>query len=517
MGFCKKCGRKGLFLLIGRDGLCGACRRTEREMETAMRQINQQIEQLDKERDSVLSAPDLTPQEVDGYARSYHYKDVNVWVNWQYGGMYGKSCSSIGMRRGDSVELVPHRRKDDPEQVSIRWRDVEVGNMVTGRMRGMVRQWQAAKLPVRCSVSAVGGEQKLLLEFAFYGRPKHKDGQKTKQSTMNASLVNRMKKGMAQFVAFDVETTGLDCDNDRIIEISAVRFVDGVPTDTFSTLICAEREISAAASLVNGITKDDLAGAPDEKEAMGAFARFIGADAISGKVLMVAHNASFDKSFVENALRRNGISAELQCEDTMKISRKLLPGLDGYTLSKVANALHIEQQQAHRAADDALVCGKIFAILAKKSLEKKNNSQQQKQELSSLERDICDWMCTTLRNAGCETEHLSFNVSTYLSVNCWHLVVRLKPRAKKPYILVPVDLPLPAECETAFATKSEGENLKRVFFTSAQDLSVLSDWIVAQYTRISEQTAQYWRMGDPYRCDIQSIKEGQYCPQICDS
>ena len=171
MPICKKCGRKGFFIFVDMDGLCASCRKAERDVDRAVRQINRQGRELEMERASVLAATDLTPEEIDGLARSYHYKDVNVWVDWRYGGQYGKNCASIGMRRGDMVELVPHRRKDDPEQVSIRWKGMEVANMKTGRMRGMVRQWQAAKLPVRCVVAAVGGEQKLLLEFSFYGKP----------------------------------------------------------------------------------------------------------------------------------------------------------------------------------------------------------------------------------------------------------------------------------------------------------------------------------------------------------
>ena len=171
MPTCKKCGRKGIFVLVDKDGLCLSCRDEERDADRAVWQINRQVQKLEGERKAVLCASGLTPEEVEGLARSYHYKDVNVWVDWRYGGQYGKSCASIGMRRGDMVELVPHRRKDDPEQVSIRWKGMEVANMKTGRMRTMVRKWQAAKLPVRCVVAAVGGEQTLLLAFAFYGKP----------------------------------------------------------------------------------------------------------------------------------------------------------------------------------------------------------------------------------------------------------------------------------------------------------------------------------------------------------
>lgn len=514
MGICKKCGRRGLFLLIGLDGLCTDCRKAVRAADQAVRQINQQIKRLDGERDFALSAQDLTPQQADGYARSYHYKDVNVWVDWQYGGQYGKSCASIGMRRGDEVELVPHRRKDDPEQISIRWHGIEVANMKTNRMRSMVHQWQAAKLPVRCAVAAVGGEQKLLLEFSFYGRPNSEASRKRTAPKVGPGLIKSADKSRSQFIAFDVETTGLDCENDRIVEISAIRFLNWMPEETFTTLICTDRKISPKASAVNGITQETLNGAPTEQEAMAAFSDFIGPDAVSGHVLMVAHNAPFDKAFVEAALFRCGISSKLKCEDTLKMSRILLPGLDGYTLSKVACALNIEQKQAHRAADDALVCGKIFVSLAKTALEQKGPDCQGKQDITPLEREVCEWIYTTLQKSGCDTEHLSFNVSTYLSVNCWHRVARLKLRAKKPYILVPQDLQLPDRCETAPATKSEGEDLKRVFFTSAQDLSVFSDWMVTEYIPISVETAQYWRMGNPYRREIQEMKDRQYRPYI---
>ena len=172
MSTCKKCGRKGLFLLIGPDGLCNDCRKENRQIDKAIHQINKQIHTLEKERDAVLTAGELTPSEMDWHARSYHYKDVNIYVAWQYGGNYGKSCKSIGMRRGDPVQLVSRRAKDDPEQVLIVWHGLEIGTMKSNRIRGMVHQWQAANLPVECIVAAVGGEQKLLLEFAFYGKPK---------------------------------------------------------------------------------------------------------------------------------------------------------------------------------------------------------------------------------------------------------------------------------------------------------------------------------------------------------
>lgn len=175
MGKCTRCGRGGLFLSINKNGLCSNCQKEVNQIDYAISKINQQIHQLETERASVLSSADLTPTKLEHYSRSYHYKDVNVYVFWQYGGGYGKTCESIGMKRGDFVKLVPCHNDEDPEKVSVYWQGIEIAAMKSNRLRGMVHQWIDNELPIQCIVSAVGGEQKLLLEFAFYGRPTKKN------------------------------------------------------------------------------------------------------------------------------------------------------------------------------------------------------------------------------------------------------------------------------------------------------------------------------------------------------
>lgn len=168
------------------------------------------------------------------------------------------------------------------------------------------------------------------------------------------------------FIAFDVETTGLNPDSDRIVELSAVRFCDFKSVDCFSTMIKADRPISDEAARVNGITEQDLENAPSESEAMKAFSEFIGLDALNGKTILVAHNAVFDLAFVSNALHRCGIEHALRCKDTLKISSRLLPDLSDHKLKTVAMAFGIVQNHAHRAEDDARVCGEIFVALIKR-------------------------------------------------------------------------------------------------------------------------------------------------------
>lgn len=136
------------------------------------RELDKQIDRKDAERTQVNEMADLTPATYDGQKRRYHYKDVNIWVRWEYSGQYGKSCQSIGMKRGDTLWLLPPKEKgDDPRSIAIYWNRIEIGYMKSNRMRDMVHSWQAAKLPVLAVVSKVGGEEKLYIEFAFYGMP----------------------------------------------------------------------------------------------------------------------------------------------------------------------------------------------------------------------------------------------------------------------------------------------------------------------------------------------------------
>lgn len=137
---------------------------------TAYEDIDNQIRALETESNFVKNAADLTPPEFHNQKRRYHYKDVQPVVFWQYGGRYGKSCESIGVKRGDPIRLTPPQQAtDDPQDLAINWSGTDIGIMKNNRLRGMVHQWQAANLPVLAAVSFVGGESKLLIEFAFYG------------------------------------------------------------------------------------------------------------------------------------------------------------------------------------------------------------------------------------------------------------------------------------------------------------------------------------------------------------
>lgn len=141
----------------------------------AYHEIDKQIERKEAERALVNEAADLTPPIYNDLKRKYHYKDVNIRVRWEYCGRYGKSCKSIGMKCGDVLQLLPPQDPtEELSSVAIVWHGMEIGYMKTNRLQDMVLSWQSAQLPVLAIVSMVGGEEKLYIEFAFYGTPPKK-------------------------------------------------------------------------------------------------------------------------------------------------------------------------------------------------------------------------------------------------------------------------------------------------------------------------------------------------------
>jgi DNA polymerase-3 subunit epsilon len=157
------------------------------------------------------------------------------------------------------------------------------------------------------------------------------------------------------FTAFDTETTGLDPRTCRVVELGGVRFDALGVTSRFNALINPGTPMPVEASRVNGITDAMLAGKPDMREVLPDFLAFA-----RGTVL-VAHNAPFDVSFVNEELSRMGKGPlDHRVVDTRILAREAFPGLPKYALQDLASRLGIEAKDAHRAEDDARVCMELF-------------------------------------------------------------------------------------------------------------------------------------------------------------
>ena len=160
-----------------------------------------------------------------------------------------------------------------------------------------------------------------------------------------------------EYVAFDLETTGLYARRDRIIEIGAVRMKNGQEIDRFQTFVDPGCTLEKRTVELTGITDEMLRGAPEIQQALPAFLSFV-KDSV-----LVAHNASFDISFIEKACAEQGIDQAFTCVDTLALSQNLLPQLNRFSLDVVAKEFELEDFNHHRAGDDALICGKIMGRL----------------------------------------------------------------------------------------------------------------------------------------------------------
>ena len=163
-----------------------------------------------------------------------------------------------------------------------------------------------------------------------------------------------------EYVAFDLETTGLMPRTDRIIEIGAVIMRRGVEVDRFQTFVDPQRRLSKEVSDLTGITDAMLTGAPQIQEVLPKLLAFIGRRPI------VAHNARFDIAFVTQACQRQGLDFTFTAIDTLILAQNLLPKLGKYKLDIVAKEFQLGDFEHHRASDDALICGQILGKLMDK-------------------------------------------------------------------------------------------------------------------------------------------------------
>lgn len=164
-----------------------------------------------------------------------------------------------------------------------------------------------------------------------------------------------------RFIAFDLETTGTVPGVDQIVEIGAVRFINGEPEAIFATLIDPRRPIPPGASAVNGILDSMVAGKPLVESVLGSFAEFCGDD------VLVAHNAPFDTQFLTADIKKfETISPSGIILDTLPIARKVFPGLPNYKLGTLIQHLKIPSSNFHRAEEDATYCGRVFLELIKR-------------------------------------------------------------------------------------------------------------------------------------------------------
>ncbi len=161
------------------------------------------------------------------------------------------------------------------------------------------------------------------------------------------------------FVVFDIETTGFSPLNDHIIEIGAVKVENGVISEKFSTFVNPDMPIPFRIEQLTGISDSMVLPAPKIDQVLPEFLKFCEGAAL------VAHNASFDVSFIDHNARLLGLPFDPTVLDTVSLARLLLPQLNRFKLDTVAKALNISLENHHRAVDDAGCTAEIFEAFLK--------------------------------------------------------------------------------------------------------------------------------------------------------
>jgi DNA polymerase III subunit epsilon len=156
-----------------------------------------------------------------------------------------------------------------------------------------------------------------------------------------------------EFVALDLETTGLMAETDRIVEIGAVRFqADGREIGRFQRLVNPQRAMSPTAYAIHGLSDADLADAAPAHEILPQFLSFLGE---ADTTALIAHNAAFDAGFLGRELGRAGLPAPIHSLfDTLALARRRLPELASHRLDYLARFLGLDGSEAHRALADSL-------------------------------------------------------------------------------------------------------------------------------------------------------------------
>ena len=184
------------------------------------------------------------------------------------------------------------------------------------------------------------------------------------------------------FVVFDIETTGFSPEKNRIIEIGAVKVEKGVITDKFSTFVNPDVPIPFEIEQLTGINDNMVLPAPKIDVILPQFLAFCEGCSL------VAHNASFDVSFISQNAALLGLPFDPTVLDTVALARHLLPNLNRFKLDTVAKALNISLENHHRAVDDAGCTAEIFVKFIEMLKDRGVEDLEQLNRMSTLSPDM---------------------------------------------------------------------------------------------------------------------------------
>ena len=162
-----------------------------------------------------------------------------------------------------------------------------------------------------------------------------------------------MEKEKDIYIALDLETSGTDPEEDKIIEIGLAKIKNDQIIDTFQTLINPQKKVAENVLAITGISEEDLKKAPIFEQIKEKIIKFI------GNYPIIGHNIQFDLNF----LNKEGLEIKNPFYDTWHLATIILPHLPSHSLSYLTSKLNLEHLEAHRALSDAVASYYLFAHL----------------------------------------------------------------------------------------------------------------------------------------------------------
>lgn len=166
------------------------------------------------------------------------------------------------------------------------------------------------------------------------------------------------------YVVVDIETTGIDCSCNEIIEIAAIKYENLEEVASFQSLVKPFNPIDEEVQDLTGITPDMVCSAPSISEVLPQFAEFV------GESVLIAHNAHFDVNFLYDALLKNfNLQLKNNFIDTLKLSKRCFKNLKSYSLKALCDFLEIKNPNAHRALTDCQATNELYLRIYQKAQE----------------------------------------------------------------------------------------------------------------------------------------------------
>lgn len=165
---------------------------------------------------------------------------------------------------------------------------------------------------------------------------------------------------MRTFVALDLETSGLNCWQDEIIEVGLVKIIDGQESECFTSLVRPGGSLPVMIKRLTGINDQDFVNAPDINEIMPQILKFI------ADYPLVGHNVKFDYDFLTAAAKQPILNT---LYDTLELALYIMPTATSHRLGELCNYLNIPLLNQHRALDDARGCAGLLLNLLKQCEE----------------------------------------------------------------------------------------------------------------------------------------------------